>query len=1382
MKKAVFLFCLIILSFSSKLTIAHGFGAHAAHLQKIIELNLPGSYLDIITDSRYKPYFIYGSMFPDLQYTANYKSTLQDLYQKVEDIDGVLGLTYEIPLDAIPSTDSAPYPFGINTHHDKYAMAFAEYLFIQSGLPDPPGPDPGYESQTDSKNRKIAFALGYYAHLAEDVAAHNFLIPKLTATLNLGDIELIKNSQNFEEDPNAQQEGIIEGIIDHYYGDNNLVEQTIYWDVWVHYNQKEPTLAQMNPINWTYDDEMYDPVRHNNMINPVLVFFHEVLNDWYNNNPFELPASGFDSYKETYAPISLNGLYQLSTVFRFVNRFYPAIAGHPYNGYDRLDQVLADYIGNHLDIAAGWDPLLILGDFLQIVSELFDFRRHLFEQIAYPSALATTNEGLAGDARSLTSLMLADMDEADRLVNSEPDLVNIIKYNKLKSSILFTNPHSILDSFWDEYITLGSRIYAEIGPPNKWYTDWSPWHKQSMAWGVLSSLNNSLPDIYTSNQNVAIYDAYFEVNNVRITGPQQPQIFENNPTVKTKVELYNTSNVPSESITLKVKKDDNSTDYSLDPLKTSTTFSIDHDPLLYNTTDRKKVELTVPSVSLTDLVNYRGYYMEVIKNSNNKAMFSSSFEQYQERLDLTPNYVRLYGSYDEGKWPVSLGLVRSVATVNLNAAQFPEGVGSGGTYEINGIAQNSIIGFVDDYINLEALPPSGWIFLKWSDSNTDNPRTYRITSTSTNLSAVYKGHLYTNSSTISSNNQRKIVRGSDGSWAMIYVSMNEVWLSRSTDGVNWEGEIKISSGENPAGNPHIAVSGIYVNVLWQEIQWQGGNGFDFAGIYLRSYNLSDNSLGQIILVDSFVPDNENFQAIPVMDGEWSPSYTDEMFLWKEPDGLKIKKYSNSYGWSSKGTVTGTNSYSSNPSIVSYNSSVYYLCWADNYNYKIKYIEANYGTDWNFFSGFDVSPTNWENNVRPQMTLVGGNKPTIVWTSRNNIVEGGASVHIRQRIDSIWQNITSFSQTTTESLSPVIGDYYGSSRMEVLWNIGNTVYKASFNGTNWSGPSTLTTSGGTGININRNASYQTKALWKKQDNTIAFYNVGSLTPPLEKADFDSEKEEILLPFRLNRHCIVDLSKEIDSTVKGSVCFEIAGISSIIKDSESKINYSTDQTNLLSSEPFKVAVPGMQLRFAGAIYGSGLELNDKFITSVEEPLAQVVIKNSKTDQVLNSIWLNNAEMLTRVENNTFGEFREITLDLNKYLGLTIYVDVQMLGKENNAEHLIVDDYLILTDSTSIAKSIAIKNSDYNLPADYILMQNYPNPFNPVNSIVFFIPQSQYVTLEIYNALGQEVMTVINETMEQGYHSVKINMTDEPSGVYLYSLSAGSFRQTKKLLLIK
>jgi hypothetical protein len=96
----------------------------------------------------------------------------------------------------------------------------------------------------------------------------------------------------------------------------------------------------------------------------------------------------------------------------------------------------------------------------------------IFRGLAYPDALAETNASLADDARSLVSLMLADIAEADRLVNSNPDLVNLAEYNKLKSSVLFTNPTSVLDSYWNEYKNLGTRIYKEIGPTGKWYSDW----------------------------------------------------------------------------------------------------------------------------------------------------------------------------------------------------------------------------------------------------------------------------------------------------------------------------------------------------------------------------------------------------------------------------------------------------------------------------------------------------------------------------------------------------------------------------------------------------------------------------------------------------------------------------------------------------------------------------------------------------------------------------------------------------------------------------------------------------------------------------------------------------------------------------------------------
>ena len=420
-------------------------------------------------------------------------------------------------------------------------------------------------------------------------------------------------------------------------------------------------------------------------------------------------------------------------------------------------------------------------------------------------------------------------------------------------------------------------------------------------------------------------------------------------------------------------------------------------------------------------------------------------------------------------------------------------------------------------------------------------------------------------------------------------------------------------------------------------------------------------------------------------------------------------------------------------------------------------------------------------MNPQMTLVNGNKPTIVWTSRNNIIEG-LSVHVRQKSGSTWQNITSFSQTEPVSTNSVVGDYDGQNKMDVLWDIGNTVYKSSYNGTSWAGPTTLTTSGGSGVNINRTTAYQTKALWKKSDNTVAFYNVGGTAPP-SKIVASSEDKETTLPYRLNRHAIIELPKDIDSTAKGSISFEIAGISTIYNDTETKIDYSFNENNLLASEPVKVAATGMQLSFSGAIYGSGLELPGKLVITINEPLAKVMLKDSKTNETLQNIWVNNSAMLNQVQNKTFGEFRNVSIDLNKYLGKTVYVQVEMIGKSKNIKPLIVDDYLILNDSTSIAESLAKKNyTDYSLPADYTLMQNFPNPFNPNTTITFFLPEAQHTTLKIYNVLGKEVMTAVNENLAEGYHSVDVNMSNEPSGVYLYSLSAGSFRDTKKLMLLK
>jgi len=85
-------------------------------------------------------------------------------------------------------------------------------------------------------------------------------------------------------------------------------------------------------------------------------------------------------------------------------------------------------------------------------------------------------------------------------------------------------------------------------------------------------------------------------------------------------------------------------------------------------------------------------------------------------------------------------------------------------------------------------------------------------------------------------------------------------------------------------------------------------------------------------------------------------------------------------------------------------------------------------------------------------------------------------------------------------------------------------------------------------------------------------------------------------------------------------------------------------------------------------------------------------------------------------------------------------------------------------------------------YELSQNYPNPFNPVTKIKFSIPISSQVILKVYNNIGQEVATLVNEELNSASYEVDWNASDFNSGVYYYKINASDFVQVKKMLLIK
>ncbi|APF17037.1 protein of unknown function DUF187 [Caldithrix abyssi DSM 13497] len=88
----------------------------------------------------------------------------------------------------------------------------------------------------------------------------------------------------------------------------------------------------------------------------------------------------------------------------------------------------------------------------------------------------------------------------------------------------------------------------------------------------------------------------------------------------------------------------------------------------------------------------------------------------------------------------------------------------------------------------------------------------------------------------------------------------------------------------------------------------------------------------------------------------------------------------------------------------------------------------------------------------------------------------------------------------------------------------------------------------------------------------------------------------------------------------------------------------------------------------------------------------------------------------------------------------------------------------------------------PVDFELKQNYPNPFNPTTSIEYVLPQAEKVTLNIYNVLGQKVITLVDAEQPAGTHRVIFNGQGLAAGVYIYRLQAGSFVQNRKMILIK
>ena len=151
------------------------------------------------------------------------------------------------------------------------------------------------------------------------------------------------------------------------------------------------------------------------------------------------------------------------------------------------------------------------------------------------------------------------------------------------------------------------------------------------------------------------------------------------------------------------------------------------------------------------------------------------------------------------------------------------------------------------------------------------------------------------------------------------------------------------------------------------------------------------------------------------------------------------------------------------------------------------------------------------------------------------------------------------------------------------------------------------------------------------------------------------------------------------------------------------------------------------------------------------------------------------VSQIGQATSENYYVITADLEKYW-LWGFQDSPVNMTQTGKDLFVnIVDYMLNT-------LVSVDEEGITKPESFKLNQNYPNPFNPTTKISYSIPSNENVTLKIYNLLGSEVATLVNEKQAQGSYEVSFNATDLTSGIYFYKITSDNFTQVNKMMLLK
>ncbi len=273
------------------------------------------------------------------------------------------------------------------------------------------------------------------------------------------------------------------------------------------------------------------------------------------------------------------------------------------------------------------------------------------------------------------------------------------------------------------------------------------------------------------------------------------------------------------------------------------------------------------------------------------------------------------------------------------------------------------------------------------------------------------------------------------------------------------------------------------------------------------------------------------------------------------------------------------------------------------------------------------------------------------------------------------------------------------------------------------------------------SYDAITISLLEDGSLSWYKIFDL-------DSDEDKALDIKPY--NSGVVVSgLGTTDDEKTMFAVYYDVNGTESWIYSDAPKIWRDSFTFNSFPPNSTSIIVDNTDIIISGALdYGAGNSAYTSVkLNSSGELVGNIMFNSDFLGTLDNSIRLNDKAVL-------------ICSDLN---GTTL----DRFAK------------IINYDLSSITTNI---NESEKMPSEFSLSQNYPNPFNPTTSINYSVPSSEYVSLKVYDLLGKEVATLVNQEMNAGNYNVKFDASNFSSGIYFYTIETDKYNKTMKMLLLK